>query len=358
MTRLICSVLVLALLGCADPSVPQQKEVASGIRVTVTLPKQRSIDYVLIALGSVESIHHPIISAETSGQIVKIEVSEGESVVAKQLLASIDNTLHAIEADKAAAQLQRQEVLLENQQRTVDRLLQLAKSQSVSRDRLEDEQAQLHMLVALRDVAVKQEQRALYLESKTRVLAPREGRITRRHISPGDYVTAGQPLFGLVSVKRLRARLAFPEHRAASIAIGQQVSLHSPAAPATVASGVVGSINPRINPRSRSLDVIVEFDNPGGWYPGASVDAALVVGSSQNAVTIPVLSVVRRDGNDVVFVVDGDHASQRTVELGWREDGWVEILAGLAVRDAVVVEGSALVTDGSPLLVIAQNPAP
>jgi len=360
MIRFIGGVLIIALYGCADPSAPESvaKDAASGIRVTVTRPQQRPIDYILTALGSVESIHHPTISAETSGQIVSIEVSEGEPVAAQQLVATIDHTLHGIEADKAIAQLQRQEVLLDNQQREVDRLLHLEKSQSVSKDRLEDEQAQLQMLTALRDVARKQKQQALYLESKTRVQAPREGLIAKRHVSLGDYVTPGQPLFDLVSVKKLRARLAFPEHHAASICVGKQVRLQTPAAQATVAVGTVTSINPQINPRSRAMDVIVEFDNPGDWYPGASVDAALIVGQSQNALTIPTLSVVRRDGKNVVFIVDGDHASQRTVQLGWREEDWVEIVAGLAEQEQVVIEGSALVSDGSQLVIIAKNPAP
>jgi len=260
MIRFIASVLIFSLFGCADPSAPEllAKDAAAGIRVTVTRPQQQPIDYVLTALGSVESIHHPTISAETSGQIVSIEVSEGQSIAAQQLLATIDNTLHGIEADKAKAELQRQEVLLDNQQREVNRLLHLAKSQSVSKDRLEDEQAQLQMLKALRDVAKKQRQQALYLESKTRVQAPREAFIAKRHVSLGDYVSPGQALFDLVSVKKLRARLAFPEHHAASICVGKEVELTSPVARATVAVGTVTSINPRINPRSRALDVIVE----------------------------------------------------------------------------------------------------
>ena len=354
------SVLALALSGCAKSTDTDMgvTATAAGTRVVVTNPRQQSIDYVLTALGTVESIHSPTISAETSGQIISIEVSEGQSIAAQQLLATIDNTLHSIEADKAASELQRQQVLLDNQQREVTHLLRLAKSQSVAKDRLEDEQAQLQMLSAMLEVAKKQRQQALYLESKTRVQAPREGLIAKRHVSVGDYVTPGQPLFDLVSVKKLRARLAFPEHHAASICVGKEVRLQSPASLSIVAVGTVTSINPRINPRSRALDVIVEFDNPGNWYPGASVDATLIVGQSQEALTVPMFSVVRRDGNDVVFVVvDGDHASKRTVKLGWREDDWVEVVDGLAAQDQVVTEGATLISDGSQLIISARNPA-
>jgi RND family efflux transporter MFP subunit len=312
---------------------------------------------VLSALGSVESIQDPTISAETSGRVVSIEVSEGQDIAAQQLLATIDNTLYKIEVGKAEAELQRQAVLLDNQQREVNRLLQLAKSQSISRDHLENEQAQLQVMTALRDVAKKQTEQAFYLESKTRILAPQAGIVSRRHISLGDYVTTGQALFDLVSVGSLRARISFPEHQAPSISIGKQVKLTTPGAPTTSAVGTVTGINPQINPHSRAVDILVEFNNPGGWYPGASVDAVLITGQSPNALTVPALSVVRRAGNDVVFIVEGGRASQRTVKPGWRDADWVEILEGLTVGDVVVTEGAGLISAGSPVEISEEKPA-
>jgi RND family efflux transporter MFP subunit len=359
MKWLVLSILGLALSGCgnsADTDVGVTESLA-GTRVIVTNPRQRHIEYTLPALGTVESIHNPTISAETAGQIVTIEVSEGQSVAAQQLLATLDNTLHSIEAEKAAGELLRQKVLLDNQQREVNHLQRLAKSQSVSKDQLDDEQSQLQMLSAMLEVAKKQHQQALYLESKTRVQAPREGLVAKRHVSTGDYVTPGEPLFDLVSVKKLQARLAFSENHAASINVGEQVRLQSPASQARAAIGTVTSINPRINPKSRALDVLVEFDNPGGWYPGASVDATLIMGQSHDALTLPMLSVVRREGDDVVFVVDDNHASKRIVKLGWREHDWVEVLEGLTAQDRVITEGSSLVSDGSQVVISAENPS-
>ena len=347
----------LALLGCGN-SVDNDivvTDTVTATRVIVTNPQQQSIDYILTALGSVESIHNPTISAETSGQIVSIEVSEGQSIAARQLLATIDNTLHSIEADKAAGELQRQRVLLDNQQREVNHLLRLAKSQSVSKDKLDDEQSQLQMLSAMLEVAKKKREQALHLESKTRVQALREGLIAKRHVSIGDYVTPGQPLFDLISVKQLQARLAFPEHHAANIRTGEEVTLQSPVSQATTAIGTVTSINPRIKTRSRALDVIVEFDNPGGWYPGASVDATLITGQNHDALTVPMLSVVTRDDENVVFVVVDEHARKRVVKLGWREDEWVEVLEGLTPQDLIVTEGSTLISDGSQLVITAPN---
>lgn len=351
MNKLSILLLVGLTAACSEQAEDTLTSAADrATSVTVAQATPRDIDYVLKALGSVESIHHPTLSAETSGQIVSVNISEGQSVEVRQQLATIDNTLHEIEAAKAQADLKRQSVVLENQRRVVDRLKRLEKSQSVSKDQLEDEQAQLEMMEAQRDIAQKQWEQAQYMVSKTKVLAPQAGLIARRHISLGDYVTVGKPLFDLVSVSRLKARLSFPEHDADKIAVGKEVRLTSPAAPDVLAIGEVTGINPQISIHNRSIEVTVEFDNPGGWLPGASVDATMVIDTHAGALTVPATSVVSRSDTTVVFVVEGDKARMVEVTLGWSEVDWVEITNGIAATDRLVVQGAGLITDGSALL--------
>lgn len=351
MKRELFLVAGCAVLACCGEAVTQEdNEVPEkSVPVTSTQPVQRDIDYVLSALGSVESIDDPTISAETSGQITRLHVAEGDTVEPGELLLEIDNTLHQIEAEKSEAELERQQVVIANQRREVARLERLAKTLAVSADHLEDQQDHLQMLLAQRDVAQKQWELARHLDAKTRVQAPQRGMIARRHVSVGDFVEPGQSLFDMVSIQRLRARLSFPERDAARIEIGQPVRLSSPAAPDAVAIGAVTSINPRINPHNRTFEITVAFDNPGGWYPGASVDATLLVARNQAALTVPSLSVVKREGREYVFVVRDGRALAQAVELGWREDQWVEIRDGVQAADRVVVQGALLITDGSLL---------
>jgi membrane fusion protein (multidrug efflux system) len=347
--KLLSALILFVLIAACGDSGPEVAPLAQArvTSVVVAHPQQRDIDDVLTALGSVESINDPTVSAQASGQVEQIVVREGDRVEAGQLLAALDSTLHAIESAKAAAEVRRYGVLLGNQESEVKRLQRLTESQSVSRDKLEDEQAQLEMLAAQRDIAHKQWEQHQYMESKTRIVAPLDGLVTRRHISPGDYVTAGQPLFDLVSVDRLRARIAFPEHDAAKIAVGKEVHLTTPAAPGVMAIGEVAAVNPQIKVHNRAVEISVEFDNPGGWLPGASTDATLVVERREQALTVPLMAIVTRDGHTVVFVVEGDQARAMPITAGWREDGWVEIVDGITATDQIVIEGAGLLSNGS-----------
>ena len=336
----------IAACGTAEPEAPQQLQ-TRVTKVVVEHPRRQDIDDTLTALGSIESINDPTVSAETSGQVQQILVREGEAVTAGQLLASLDGTLHAIESAKAAAEVRRFDVQVNNQDNAVKRLQRLDESQSVSRDKLEDEEAQLEMLTAQRDIARKQWEHYQYLESKTRILAPLDGLVTRRHISPGDYVSAGEPLFELVSVDRLRARIAFPERDASRIAVGQTVQLKSPAAPGGTATGEVAAVNPQIKMYNRAVEITVEFDNPGGWFPGSSVDAILLAERRPQALVVPLLALTNRDGRDVVFVLNGNQVRAVPVTPGWRAAGLVEIVSGISATDQVVVEGTSLLSEGS-----------
>ena len=180
--------------------------------------------------------------------------------------------------------------------------------------------------------------------------------VTRRYISPGDYVSAGQPLFELVRVDRLRARIAFPEHEASRISVGKQVNLTTPAAPGVVAIGEVAAVNPQIKMHNRAVEVTVVFDNPGGWLPGASTDAMLIVEQHPQALILSQAAVVTRGDRKVVFVVKDGRASAVPVESGWHESGWVEIISGVSATDAVVIEGASLLSDGSQVEIESSAP--
>ncbi|MCX2982208.1 efflux RND transporter periplasmic adaptor subunit [Halieaceae bacterium IMCC14734] len=352
MKQILASLLIGAttlLSGCGDAEQSDSAPAERATSVIVVTALSRDIDYVLNALGSVESIHHPVISAEASGQIVSIDVEEGQSAPTGTVLARIDPATHQLAADTAAAELQRQQVSLENQRKEVARLQRLAESQSVSKDQLEDQQDNLAMAEAQRQMADTQWQQAQLMVAKTSVLAPTAGIISRRSVSLGDYVTPGTPLFAMVSVDRLKARLAFPEHEVSKISIGQRVRLTSPAAPDTPAEGLIMGINPQISIHNRAIEVTVEFDNPGGWLPGSSVDAQLLIKRQTGALTLPSTSVVIRQGGPVVFLVNKGRAQIQPVTTGWRGADWIEIQSGISADDRVVSHGAALISDGSLL---------
>jgi hypothetical protein len=113
----------------------------------------------------------------------------------------------------------------------------------------------------------------------------------------------------------------------------------------------IDEIRPTVGTTNRALDAIVKFDNDGTFRGGGSVNAKIVLAVRENALTVPEQSVVLRPAGKVVYVVteqDGRlTAQQRVVETGIRQEGFYEILKGLAPGDRVAVDGAGFLSNGA-----------
>ena len=96
---------------------------------------------------------------------------------------------------------------------------------------------------------------------------------------------------------------------------------------------------------------------------GGTVNARIVTSSLDGALMVPEQSVVLRPAGKVVYAVEGNVARQRVVETGLRQDGWQQVLKGLAAGDVVAADGAGFLTDGAAVSVrakpgaVAEKPA-
>jgi RND family efflux transporter MFP subunit len=189
---------------------------------------------------------------------------------------------------------------------------------------------------------------------KAQVLSPVEGRVEKQIVVRGQYVKVGDPLFQVVALNKLRARLPFPESFSGQLRRGMPVRV-SGSVDASVLSGKIDEIRPMAGVGNRAFDVFVSLDNPGVWKPGASVVGKVVLGEHPNAVVVPEQSVVIRPAGKVVYVVKGDQVEQRIVQVGVEQNGEVEILSGLQANETVVVDGAGFLTDKAAVAVKSKD---
>ena len=72
----------------------------------------------------------------------------------------------------------------------------------------------------------------------------------------------------------------------------------------------------------------------------------------QQSLSVPLYAVINRNGDQSVYVVDGESARARPVSLGLL-DGWrVEVVQGLQPGDRVIIVGHRSVKEGDPVRVI------
>jgi len=275
----------------------------------------------------------------------------GKVVKAGELLAVIDAGDVTLQNKADEAEARRVEALARQQEKLAERQQSLMEKGFLSKNAGEDVAAQRAALAAQYDAARARADNSRRSVGKTQVRAPIDGIVEVQIVSPGDYVKVGDPLFNLVSPKKLRAHLPFAESFGPRLKVGQEVRLVSPLAPGKVFASRIKDIRPGIVEGSRTLDVLVDLDNDGSLRGGGTVNAAVIISARAEALTVPEQSVVLRPAGKVVYViaqVDGQKkAQQKPVRVGAKRSGRIEILDGLAGGETIALDGAGFLTNGA-----------
>ena len=171
----------------------------------------------------------------------------------------------------------------------------------------------------------------------TVVVAPFDGLVQEKHASVGEYLGAAAPVVTVVRVNPLRFRGEVPERDAATVRAGQNVRVTVEGDPGLYAGRIV-RLSPTINQQNRVLVVEAEIANPGGLRPGGFARAEIVTNSGDMAVTVPANAVVTFAGIEKVITVENGKAREKPITTGRRADTWTEILSGINVGEAVVLD--------------------
>ncbi len=342
----------LLLLACRGEETQESETVQQITPITATRPVIQDIHIYQLAVGSIEALNAPVVAAEVAGHVRDVYVDVGDEVEVGQLLARLDSESLEITVRESQARIDEIAAMIENQKLTVERMRNLVKIQAQSQDVLDNAETELkareaQYLAAEAGLAASQ-----YNLSKATIMAPINGVIQRRDVDLGGYVGVGSPLFQLVSLERLQARLNFPETIRSFLSVGQSVLLSIPSRPDETFETRISDIAPMLDPETRAVHVIVEFANPNGWQPGASVDGKVLIETRKQALLVPEVSVVRRPAGQVVYVLRDDRVEEQVVTSGYRQNGFIEIRLGLTREEVIAQNGASFLTDQALIEVV------
>jgi len=140
-----------------------------------------------------------------------------------------------------------------------------------------------------------------------------------------------------------------PEIFMAALRVGLEVSARSVAYPDKIFTGAVSGIDTRVDPVTRSVRVRALLPNEKELLKPGMFLTVRVIRNRQTVLVIPEQCIVPEQDRKYVFVIENDTAEKRQVTTGRRREGEVEILAGLASGEIVVVEGTQKLDEGTPV---------
>jgi RND family efflux transporter MFP subunit len=186
-----------------------------------------------------------------------------------------------------------------------------------------------------------------------RVLAPFDGAVSRRWLSPGAVATPQTPIITLVS-RELTVSVQVEETKVKSLQVGDQVRFTSPALAGYELEMEIDRVSPSGDFREHTFRVQLRpSEDAQDLKAGMSGEVSLE-SRHRETVLVPRDALTFRDNQPSVFKLENDRARLRNVVVGLADAANVEILGGVLPGDRVVITGHELLTDGA--LVAAEDP--
>ena len=302
------------------------------------------------AVGTLRSNQGIVLRPEVSGRIVKLGFGDGQRVKRGQLLVQLDDTMQQAQVRQAEAQAG---IARSNLQRSRELVAQNFVSQSAV------DQNAANLDVALAQVALAQAQAA-----RMKIFAPFDSIAGIKLVNEGDYLKDGADIVNLDDVSSVWVDFRLPERFLSRIKPGQPVDITLDALPGRQLKATVGALDSQLDANGRSVLVRARLANPDGVLRGGMfARARLVFAVRESALVVPEEALVPQGKQQfIVKLLAGDNGpvSQRVeARIGQRANGKVELLAGVAEGDSVVLAGQARLmrADGLALRPVDVNPA-
>ncbi len=378
---LLAAALPAALLaaGCGKKE-SAAAETVRALAVRAQPVAARAFERRLTVQGTLEAKNYAHVASRADGNLDAIWVDEGDAVVAGETaLFQIDpvsrgnsltiakQNLAVAQASLAVAQASARKTDAEARKATLDfkryeRLHQDGKVSDNEYEAAEVQHAQaeagLAVAAAQVDLAerqVKQAEASLSIAEKsladTKIFAPISGVVSARIAEPGEQMSVGKVVLRIDDLSTVEAAAFLPAQYYPEVVSGE-TTFRLDVGGREVGTYAVTYRSPVINPTLRTFEIKGLLENAGAAaVPGSMADLTLVFETRQGP-GVPSAAILVRNGKSIVFVVQDGKAVAREVAGGLQNDGWTEILSGLAAGETVVTEGQTQLRDGLPVNVL------
>lgn len=379
---LIAGLVILRLLTRTTAKADASEEVLPSAAVAVV--KRAPVENAITLSGVFHAYQQVDVHAKVAGYIRKIYVDVGDHVKAGQTLAVLEVPELDAEVAGAKAGMRRAKDAVTRAESNVNsaesihvayhaayaRLKQASEARpgliaeqelddsmakdkdaeaKVSSDKAALAEAQSQLSVAEADL-----QRMTAMEDYTHVTAPFAGVITKRYADAGTMIQAGtssdtqsMPVVQLAEYRKLRLVVPVPESVVPELQLGGVVQVHVSAMNQDF-EGRVARFADALSDETRTMHTEIDVKNAdGALKEGMYAEAKLILKRHNDALTVPIQALERNSAGAMVFVVDAKgRVEKRQVKLGVEASDRVEVVAGLAENERVIVGNRGEVHEG------------
>ncbi len=341
------------------------KWTAAQAAPTVTLAKfvRGDAEQHLILPGDIQPYNKAAIYARVNGYLKSWEQDIGANVKAGQVLATIEAPDLDQQLAQARATLASAKANYDIAALTANRYNTLIKQQAVSQQTADQSAADAAAKKAVMDANEANVRQLEAMQSFKQIVAPFDGVVTLRNTGIGALInagsTAGQELFEVSDLHRVRIYVQVPQAFSAGLSPGLKATFEMPQYPGQKFDATLVTTSKAMNATSRSLLVELQADNSDGKLLGGTycrVD--FLIPSDPNMVRLPAtaLMLVNR-GTQVAVLGDGNKVMLKSIQVGRDFGDSVEVIAGLTPQDRVIDNPPETLRTGDTVELAAATPS-
>ena len=301
--------------------------------------------------GTLAAERQATLRAEVAGAVTQMLVEQGQTVGIGQTLVRLDDSAirDALLSARSASRTANEALVVAR--RNAERSERLAQAGALAERDLEQARwSVMNAEAGLADATARLTSATKQLE-KTVIRAPFRGVVSERQANAGDVLQVGNPAITLVDPGSLRLEATVPVSVLAVLKPGTPVDFEVSGYQDKAFAGRVERINPSVDPATRQVRIYVAIPNVAGRLVAGLFAKGRVATEQRHALTVPLSGIDLKATSPSVRRLRGGRVELVAVELGLQDDvlQLVEIKAGLAAGDTVLIGPSAGVVVGTPV---------
>lgn len=356
---LVLMVLAGGAMIAANSAAKAKKSMGAGgggrtVAVAAAVIAPQDFTDRIEALGVAKARQSVTVTSNTAELITKVLFRDGQAVSKGQVLVELKGD----EQDAAVAQAQSLAAQARMDAARWNDLAAKGFAPRVSAERYQAASVQA-------DAALK----AAQSRRLNRVIrAPFSGVVGLSDVAPGALIAAGGPIVSLDDLSVVRIDFPVPDRFLARLQKGMVLTAKVDAYPDVLFKGTIAEVDTRIDERTRSVRARAEFANPDGQLRPGMLAKVVVEQGVRSALAAPEASVQFEGNQAFVFAIVKDEgkpdekapqkkskpksegpgdqpkgpkliAQRQVIEIGARQNGFVEVLSGLRAGETIVADG-------------------
>ena len=339
----IILVVLIALISYLQWPVSSLSGNASSRVVSIKMIPVTQVEFIesVEAVGTARANEQVIITSKYSDLVESVYFEDGQQVNAGDVLVTLNNKEERAKVNELLANLSESKAHLE-------RLSELLASRSTSKSMVEQQQAKTKAIEA-QLVSARAKVNDLIIR------APFKGTLGFREVSKGAYVNAGNRITSLDDVSMIKVDFHLPERLLTHIHVGQQLSAANIAYRNKNFAGEITAIDSRIDSSTRTIKIRAIINNQAlKLHPGMLLNISVLL-DVENILQLPESSIIPIENKHYVFTEVENKAVRKTIKIGRRGRGLVEVVSGLVEGEQVVIEGALKLREGVDVNILSEG---